>query len=320
MENQEAVSRSQAESVSGAAVAIDLSKRPRTGETIIQTILFLCGLFSVLTTVGIVIVLGRESLTLFSSGDVNIFEFLTGRDWNPVIDQFGVWPLLLSTIITSTIAMMVALPLGLGSAIFLSEYASPGLRKVLKPILEVLAGIPTVVYGFFALTFMTPILKSIFGGGTVGFQNMASAGIVVGIMILPMVASMSEDALSSVPDALRQAAVGLGSTKFETSIKIVVPAALSGVIAAFIVAISRAVGETMIVAIAAGSGSKFTFNPFDAAETMTGYIARISGGDVSYGTPDYNSIFAIGLLLFTLTLILNLVSRVIVNRFREEYD
>ena len=183
-----------------------------------------------------------------------------------------------------------------------------------------LAGIPTVVYGYFALTFMTPVLKSIFGNETVGFQNTASAGLVMGVMILPLVASMSEDALSSVPQSLREAAVGLGSTRFETSVRVVVPAALSGIFAAFIIAISRAVGETMIVAIAAGSGSAFTFNPFEAAETMTGYIARISGGDTSYGTPDYNSIFALGLTLFLLTLILNIVSRYLVNRFKEEYE
>jgi len=301
-------------------IEMQLRKRPRLGEQIIQGILFFCGAVSILTTVGIVIVLSEESLRLFGSGEVGLVEFVTSTEWNPVIEKFGIWPLLNSTLMTSTFAMLVAIPLGLGSAIYLSEYASDNARSVLKPILEVLAGIPTVVYGFFALTFMTPVLKAIFGADVVGFQNTASAGIVVGIMITPMVATLSEDALNAVPDALRQASVGLGATKFETSIKVVVPAALSGIFAAFILAVSRAVGETMIVAIAAGSGSNFTFNPFEAAETMTGYIARISGGDTSYGTPDYNSIFAIGLTLFLITLILNVISRVLVARFREEYD
>lgn len=298
----------------------ELYKRVRIGEQIIQRILFFCGIVSIFTTLGIFFVLLEQSLILFTGGDISFIEFLTSTKWNPVIGDFGIWPLLNATMMTSTIALLVAVPLGLGSAIYMSEYASPGQRKVLKPVLEVLAGIPTVVYGFFALTFMTPVLKSLFGNDTVGFQNTASAGLVMGVMILPLIASMSEDALSAVPRPLREASVGLGATKLETSIRIVVPAALSGIIAAFIIAASRAVGETMIVAIAAGSGSKFTFNPFEAAETMTGYIARISGGDTSYGTPDYNSIFALGLALFVITLFLNIASRYFVNRFREEYD
>jgi len=216
--------------------------------------------------------------------------------------------------------MLVALPLGLGSAIYLSEYASERRRNVLKPLLEVLAGIPTVVYGYFALTFMTPLLRALFGQDTVKIFNTASAGIVVGILIIPLVASMSEDALRAVPDSLRQAAYGLGATKLETSTKIVLPAALSGITAAFVVAISRAIGETMIVAIAAGAGPNFTFNPFNSAETMTGHIVRISGGDLSYNSIDYNSIFAIGLILFLMTLGLNIFSQRIVARFREVYE
>jgi len=208
----------------------------------------------------------------------------------------------------------------LGSAIYLSEYATPKSRSILKPILEILAGIPTVVYGYFALTFMTPLLRGVFGQDTVEVYNTLSAGLVMGIMILPLVSSMSEDALSAVPHSLREAAYGLGATRLETAIKIVLPAALSGIIAAFILAISRAVGETMIVAVAAGSGPAFTFNPFHSAETMTGYIARISGGDLAYDSPDYNSIFAIGLLLFLITLVLNLISRRLVRRFREVYE
>ena len=202
----------------------------------------------------------------------------------------------------------------------MSEYASVRVRTILKPILEILAGIPTVVYGYFALTFMTPLLRSIFGQNTVEIYNMASAGIVMGIMILPLISSLSEDALSAVPNALRQAAYGLGATKMETATQVVLPAAFSGIMAAVILAISRAIGETMIVAIAAGAGPSFTFNPFEAAETMTGHIARISGGDLSYNTIDYNSIFAIGMTLFLLTLILNIISRYIVSRFREEYE
>lgn len=299
---------------------LDLRKRPRIGERLIQAVLLFCGSASILTTLGIFIVLAEESLKLFVNGEVGLVEFLTSTKWNPVIGDFGIWPLLNATIITSIIALSVSVPLGLGSAIYLSEYAPPRQRKILKPILEVLAGIPTVVYGFFALTFMTPLLRSIIGQDVVGFQNTASAGLVMGIMILPVVASMGEDALSAVPNSLREASVGLGATKLETSIRVVLPAALSGVIAAFIIAASRAVGETMIVAIAAGSGSNFTFNPFESAETITGYIARISGGDTSYGTPDYNSIFALGLSLFIITFVLNMLSRYFVERFREEYD
>jgi phosphate transport system permease protein len=209
--------------------------------------------------------------------------------------------------------------LGLGAAIYLSEYAPTGVRATLKPILEILAGITTVVYGYFALTFMTPLLRTIFGVETVQIYNTASAGIVVGILIIPLVSSMSEDALHAVPRALREASYGLGANRLETTIKVVIPAALSGILAAFIVSISRAIGETMIVAIAAGAGPNFTFNPFESAETMTGHIARISGGDLSYDSIDYNSIFAIGLALFVITLVLNVLSRQIIKRFRETY-
>jgi phosphate transport system permease protein len=215
--------------------------------------------------------------------------------------------------------MTVSLPLGLSAALYLSEYASPRARAALKPILEILAGIPTVVYGFFALLFMTPLLQKIFGD-RVEVYNMASAGIVMGIMILPLISSMSEDALSAVPRSLREGAYAMGATKFEASLQIVLPAALSGIGAAFILGISRAVGETMIVAIAAGSGPNFTFNPFKAAETMTGHIARISGGDLSYNSIDYNSLFAIALMLFLVTLVLNLISQWVVGRFREKYE
>jgi phosphate transport system permease protein len=297
-----------------------LAPQLRRGETLIRLLVTFCGIVSVFVTVGIVIVLGNESLRFFTNGEVTIGEFLTKTVWQPQAGEFGILPLLLSTVITSSIAMMVALPLGLGAAIYLSEYAQERTRATLKPILEILAGIPTVVYGFFAVTFMTPLLRSIFGADTVSFYNMASAGLVMGVMILPLVSSMSEDALSAVPRSLREASYGLGATRLETVVKVVVPAALSGIIAAFIIGVSRAVGETMIVALAAGAGPNFTFNPFDFAETMTGHIARISGGDLSYNSIDYNSLFAIGLALFLLTFVLNVLSRAVSRRFREVYQ
>lgn len=303
-----------------AAGPLDLRRRSRMSETIIQALLWCCGAVSMLTTLGIVYVLFQEAWLFFGADNVSIVEFLTNTTWAPQIGEFGILPLLNATILTSLFAMLVAIPLGLGAAIYLSEYASPRRRSILKPVLEILAGIPTVVYGFFALTFMTPLLQWIFGRDTVQIYNVASAGIVMGIMILPLVASMSEDALSAVPGSLRQASYGLGATRLETALRVVLPAALSGLIAAFIVAVSRAIGETMIVAIAAGAGPNYTFNPFVAAETMTGHIARISGGDISYGDIQYNSIFAIGLTLFVMTLTLNIISGWIVRRFREVYE
>jgi phosphate transport system permease protein len=301
-------------------IETELRKHPRIGETLIEAFLFLCGAISILTTVGIVYVLAKEALLFFGSEEVGLVEFFTGTEWQPAIGKFGIWALLNATLITSFIAMLVALPLGLAVAIYLSEYASPRARGTIKPVLEVLAGIPTVVYGYFALTLMTPILRSIFGQDVVQIYNTASAGIVIGILVLPLVSSMSEDALHAVPPSLREAAYGLGATKLETAVKVVLPGAVSGVAAAFIVAMSRAIGETMVVAIAAGAGPNFTFNPFEAAETMTGHIVRISGGDISYDSIDYNSLFAIGLMLFIITLILNIISRYVVNYFREEYE
>ncbi len=375
-------------------VAADLQKRPRFSESLVKGVLTLCGLISIFTTIGIVVVLGSESLNfftrqlwsdtghllsadisaitttfeigdgtdlqadsiirfddevmrvisvsggtatvergfqdtiaaahntgeeLFLAGRVSIVEFFTQTEWIPQLHKFGILSLINSTLMTSIIAMIVALPMGLSAAIYMSEYARPRTRAILKPVLEILAGIPTVVFGYFALTFMTPLLRGVLGIESVEIFNTASAGIVVGILIIPLVSSMSEDALSAVPRSLREASYGLGATRFETTVKVVIPAALSGIVAAFIVAISRAIGETMIVAIAAGAGPEFTFNPFAAAETMTGHIARISGGDLSYNSVDYNSIFAIGLTLFAMTLILNVISRGVTRRFREVY-
>lgn len=299
---------------------LDLRKRPRIGETIIQTILFICGFISIFTTLGIVWVLGREALLFFQEDVVSLGEFVTNTVWQPAIDEFGILPLVNATLMTSLIAMLVAVPLGLGAALYLSEYASSRARGILKPILEVLAGVPTVVYGYFALTFVTPILRGAFGSDTVSIYNMLSAGLVVGVLITPIIATLSEDALSSVPNGLRQASFGLGGTKWETATRIVFPAALSGVIAASIIAMSRAVGETMVVALAAGASPNFTLNPFEPAETMTGHIARISSGDLSYGSIDYESLFAVGLVLFCITLVLNILSRWIVLRFREVYE
>ncbi len=296
-----------------------LFKRPRVSEELIRAFLLFCGVLSIFTTISIIIVLGRESLLFFQSGVVTLGEFFTTTKWQPQAGEFGILPLLNSTLMTSAAAMLLALPLGLGAAIYLSEYAPTRVRSTLKPILEILAGIPTVVYGYFALTFMTPLLRGLLGQDNVQIYNTASAGLVMGIMILPTISSMSEDALSAVPRSLREASYGLGATRFETIIKVILPAALSGIIASFILGISRAVGETMIVALAAGAGPNFTLNPFVAAETMTGHIARISGGDLSYNSVDYNSLFAIGLTLFALTLGLNLISRAITKRFREVY-
>ena len=295
-----------------------LKPRKHLDETVIKAFLFVCASISVATTFGIVLTLGKESLPFFK--EVNLWTFLTGRVWQPQLHQFGILPLVAATCITSLIAMMIALPAGMAVAVYLAEYASFRVRDILKPVLEILAGIPTVVYGYFALNNVTPVLRAVFGGETVEIYNMASAGLVMGVLILPLVSSMCEDALSAVPRSLREAAYAMGATKLEVSMKIVVPAALSGIGAAFIIALSRAIGETMIVALAAGAGPRLTANPFRAAETMTGHIVRISGGDLSYDSIDYNSLFSIGLLLFLITFALNLVSRHIIRKYREVYE
>jgi phosphate transport system permease protein len=308
------------ESVEKKASVIDLHRRPRWGETIIQSLLFFSGFFSIFVTLGIVYELGKEALLFFQMPQVSILESLTTTEWQPHTGHFGIWPLVTSTLMTTVIAMLIAIPLGMSVAVYLSEYANPRVRNILKPILEVLAGIPTIVYGFFALTFMTPLLREIFGKDVVQIYNTGSAGLVMGILILPLISSMTEDALSAVPRSLREAAYGMGATKLEVALQVVVPAALSGIAAAIIVGISRAIGETMIVAVAAGAGPKFTLNPFVGAETITGHIVRISGGDLSYDSIDYNSIFALGLLLFIITLTLTILSQSIVRRFREVYE
>lgn len=300
--------------------ALALNRRVRLGEVVIQFLLFASGFFSIFITLGIVYELGKESLLFFQMPGVNILDTLTTFEWKPQIGKFGAWPLITATFMTSLIAMTIAIPLGLSVAVYLSEYASPKVRNILKPVLEILAGIPTIVYGYFALTFMTPFLRSIFGSDVVQVYNTASAGLVMGILILPLITSMSEDALNAVPKSLREAAYGLGATKLEVAVQVVLPSALSGIAAAIIIGMSRAIGETMIVALAAGAGPNFTFNPFQGAETITGHIVRISGGDLGYDTVDYNSIFALGLLLFLITLVLNIISQRVVRRFREVYE
>ncbi|MEE3249738.1 MAG: phosphate ABC transporter permease subunit PstC [Chloroflexota bacterium] len=284
----------------------------------IALVLFLSTILSILVTVGIIAVLLFEAVKFF--GEVSFWEFITGTRWTPLFSskQFGVLALLAGTTLTAALAMLVALPLGLLSAIYLSEYAPEKVRRPVKPILEVLAGIPTVVYGYFALLFVTPILRQI--SADISVFNALSASIVMGIMILPMVSSLSEDAMRSVPRTLREGAYALGSTKLEVSTLVVVPAALSGIVSAFILAASRAIGETMIVTIAAGQNPNFTLNPFVPIETMTAYIVQVSQGDAPAGSIEFKTIFAVALLLFSITLVMNLLSQYVVSRFREEYE
>jgi phosphate transport system permease protein len=265
-----------------------------------------------------VAVLVFEAASFFA--EVSIFEFLGGIRWAPTFrpQSFGVVPLLVGSIMVAIGTAVIALPLGLGSAIYLSEYASRRVRAVIKPALEVLAGVPTVVYGYFALTFVTPLLRGVWPQTEV--FNAASASIVMGIMIIPLVASLSEDAMSAVPRSLREAAYALGATKLEVSVRTVVPSALSGITASFILAISRAIGETMIVAIAAGASPTLTFNPLESIQTMTAYIVQASLGEVVFGSVEYKTIFAVGITLFAITLLMNVVSIAILRHFREVYE
>lgn len=290
----------------------------RLKEKIIEKILAACALVTVLTTIGIILILAVEAFAFFQ--DVSIIEFLTSTQWTPLFTQksYGILPLLSGTILTTVIAISVALPVGLTIAVYLNEYAQKRVRKVFKPMLEVLAVVPTVVYGFFALMIVTPFLK-IFIPNLSGF-NALSPGIVMGIMIIPFVSSLSEDALSSVPNSLRQAAFGMGSTKFQTAFRVMVPAASSGIIVSAILALSRAVGETMIVAIAAGMQPRFTFDPTVPIQTITAYIVQISMGDVPNGTIAYKTIFAAGITLFIFTFILNNISYWIKTRYQEKYE
>lgn len=295
--------------------------RPRYGERVIVSLLFLCAVLSVAVTVGIVVALLQPSIEFFRA--VNPVKFFTGSVWSPLFSHphFGVLPLVSATVTITVIAALVSLPLGLFAAIYLSEYATFRRRRLLKPILEVLAGIPTVVYGFFALTFVTPLLQRIWPiGNPPQVFNGLSAGLVMGVMIIPTVASISEDAMSAVPQSLRAGAAALGATKFHISTRVVVPAGLSGIIAAFVLGISRAIGETMIVLIAAGGTPNLTFNPTRAMQTMTAFIGAAGIGDQPTGSTGYKTIFAVGISLFAMTLIMNLLSIRLVRRFREVYE
>ncbi|QED48644.1 phosphate ABC transporter permease subunit PstC [Cytobacillus dafuensis] len=289
-----------------------------TIEKIVPILLLFTAIVSVLTTLGIVLTLIVETFTFFSR--VSIVEFFTSTKWypfSPTQGSYGVLPLVVGTLKVTGIAAIVAIPIGLATAIFLSEYASDRTRRIIKPILEVLAGIPTIVYGFFALTFVTPLLREFIP--SLEIFNALSPGIVIGIMITPMIASLSEDAMSSVPNSMREGALALGSTKLEVSLKVVLPAAISGIIASIVLAVSRAIGETMIVAVAGGSTPNMSWDLTTSIQTMTAYIVQVSQGDAGYGTTIYYSIYAVGFTLFVFTLVMNLFAQFISRRFREEY-
>ena len=292
--------------------------RRRWGEDVIKGLLALCALVSVATTVGIVIALFIPAIEFFR--EVSLWDYLTGTEWTALFSEpsFGVLPLVAGTVLVSLVAVLVCAPFGLGAAIYLSEYAHDRARNILKPTLEVLAGIPTVVYGYFALTFVTPFLQDV--GFKIGPFSALSAALVMGVMLIPTVASVSEDAMSAVPRDLRQGAYALGSTRMQVSTRIVVPAAISGIIASFVLAISRAVGETMIVLIAAGGQPNLTLDPTEAVQTMTAFVAATAQGDVATGTIAYKTIFAVGATLFVMTLVMNMISIRLVRRFREVYE
>jgi len=287
-------------------------------ERIIESLLKLSALVSILTTVGIILVLSIESFSFFK--EVSIIEFLTDTEWTPLFanKHFGILPLVSGTLLVSVIAIAFALPIGLSIAVYLSEYTDKKIRRIVKPALELLAAVPTVVYGFFALTIVTPFLQK-FIPGMASF-NALSAGLVMGIMIIPFISSLSEDALSAVPKALREASYGMGSTRFQTAFKVTIPAATSGIVVSVILAISRAIGETMIVAIAAGQQPRLTLNPLVPIETITAYIVQVSLGDVPHGSLEYKTIFAAGITLFIFTFILNSISFRIKKKYQEKYE
>lgn len=288
-------------------------------EKVIELVLFLAALSSVATTIAIVGVLLYESISFFSHEEVNLWKFLTDTQWTPLFDDkhFGVMPLLCGTLITTAVALLVSVPLGTIIAIYLSEFAPANLREIVKPILELLAGIPTVVYGYFALLFVTPFLQTIFPD-LPGF-NMLSAGLVMGIMIIPYVSSVSEDALRAIPLYLREGSYALGATRLQTTLRVLLPASISGIAAAYILGISRAVGETMVVAIAAGGQPNLTINPFEPAQTITAYIVSVSLGDLPHGSIEYQTIFAVGLTLVLITLVFNIIGYALKKKYREVY-
>jgi phosphate transport system permease protein len=294
--------------------------RRRYGESVIKGLLVLAALVSLLTTTGIVLSLVRETVTFF--GEVGVEEFLFGTKWTPLFEppSFGVLPLVVGTFATTAIALVVAVPLGLGGAIYLSEYARPRVRKTIKPALELLAGVPTIVFGYFALTFFTPeILRGLFGL-EVGIFNALAAGIIIGFLIIPIVASISEDAMSAVPQALREGAFGLGASKLQVTLRVVFPAALSGIVASVVLAMSRAIGETMVVVIAGGLQPQWGTDVGKSMETLTAFIASTAKGDVATGSIAFKTIFAVGTTLFVITLVMNLISIRFVRKYRQVYE
>jgi phosphate transport system permease protein len=294
--------------------------RPRYGEKIIKGLLILAAVISIATTTGIVLSLIEETIQFF--GDVPVGDFLFGTEWAPLFEpaSFGVLPLVSGTLIIAGIAMLVATPLGLGGAIYLSEYARPGVRKTIKPILELLAGVPTVVFGYFALTFFTPeILQALFGN-SIQIFNALAAGIIVGFLIIPTVASISEDAMTAVPASLREGAFGLGGSQLQVTLRVVFPAALSGIVASLVLAMSRAVGETMVVLIAGGQRPQWGINVGESMENMPAFIAATGKGDIATGSIAYKTVFAVGMLLFVITLIMNLFSIRFVRKYRQVYE
>jgi len=293
----------------------------KAGEALVEFSLLCCGLLSVITTLAIAATLIHGAIQFFAAPNVSVWYFFTGTEWtasfaNP---RYGILPLFTGTMMVALIAGAIALPIGLTTAIYLSEYASPRVRNIAKPTLELLAGIPTVVYGFFAVNTVTPLLAQIIPGLGQPY-NMIGGGVVVGIMIIPMIASLSEDALRSVPRALRDGSYALGANQFETSVKVVVPAALSGVVASFILGISRAIGETMAVSLACGDRTVFSLDPRQSIATMTSFIVRIAKGDVQHGSTDFNSLFAVGLTLFLMTLVMNILADWVRVRYRQVYQ
>jgi phosphate ABC transporter permease protein PstC len=295
----------------GLSVVPDLSRKPRPAETVIRGILMLSAFLSVAITVGIIVALIRPVLDFFAEVPFGDFFATEG--------QFAVLPLVAGTFMVTAIALLVAVPLGLGAAMYLSEYASRRARKVLKPTVELLAGVPSVVYGFFALTFVTPTLLQDILGMEVGFTNALAAGLVLGVMVIPTIASLAKDSMTAVPQALRQGSLAMGANRMQTTLRVVLPAALSGVAAAVVLGMSRAVGETMIVALAAGAQKNLTLDPREGMQTMTGFIAQTAGGENPVGSTSYNTLFAVGLLLFLITLVVNVISIAFVRRFRQVY-
>lgn len=302
----------------GRGFSLDLGRRPRPKERAIRWFLAACGVLSILTTAGIVLTLAFETVEFFR--EVSLIEFFTGAKWSALISphSYGVLPLITGTLVISAVSALVGVPLGIGTAVYLSEYATPRVRRRLKPTLEILAGMPTVVLGYFALTFVTPtIIRPLFSNTE--FYNALSGGVVVGVMIVPIIASVSEDAMAAVPRALREGAYGLGASKLSVATRVVVPAALSGIMAAVILGISRAIGETMVVTIATGSNAVLCKNPLESCQTLTGYIAQASFGDTPQTSLEFKGIFAIGAVLFVMTLALNILSQRLVRRYRQVY-